>query len=56
MGKDMDFSMFIKSGHILYYFVYFCLKAFGKKRENETHGKISHSTVVRMHFFANFSS
>ena len=25
--------------------VYFRLKAFGKKRENKPHGKISHSTV-----------
>ena len=49
MGKDNDFSAFIKSGHVLYYFscvVYSRLKAFGKKWENKTHGKISHSTVV----------
>ena len=42
------FSVFIKSKHLLHCFscvVYSCLKAFGKKRENKTHGKISHSTV-----------
>ena len=36
MGEDKDFSVFIKSGHVLYCFscvVYFRLKAFGKKRE-----------------------
>ena len=50
MGKDKDFTVFIKSGHVLYYFscvVYSRLKAFGKKREYKTHGKISHSTVLR---------
>ena len=44
MGKDKNFSMFIKSEHVLYYFscvVYSRLKAFGKKRENKTHRKIS---------------
>ena len=38
-GKDEDFSLFIKSGHVLYCFswvVYSCLKAFGK----ENNGKI----------------
>ena len=36
MGKDMYFSVFIKSGHVLYCFfcvVYFRLKAFGKNRK-----------------------
>ena len=49
MGKDKDFPVFFKSGHVLYCFsfvVYFPLKAFGKKRENKSHGKISHSTVI----------
>ena len=49
MGKDNDFSVFIKSGHVLYCFssfVYSRLKAFGNKRENKTHGILSQSTVV----------
>ena len=37
--------MFIKSKHELYCFFLFCLKAFRKKQENKTDGKISHSTV-----------
>ena len=50
MGKDKDFSMFVKSG--MYCIVFSCvvysrLKAFGKIRKNKTHGKISHSTVTR---------
>ena len=48
MGKDKDFSVFIKSGHVLYCVfcvVYSHLKAFRKKTENKTQGKISHSTV-----------
>ena len=43
MGKDQDFFMFIKSGHVMFIFscvVYLCLKAFGEKRENKTHEKI----------------
>ena len=48
MGKDKDLSVFIKSGHVLYfsYVVYSRLKAFGKTRENKTQGKISHFTVL----------
>ena len=41
--------MFIKSGHARYCFscvVYSRLKAFGKKRDNKTHGKISYSTEL----------
>ena len=34
MGKDKDFSVFIKSGHEL-------------KRKNKTHGKIRHTTVFK---------
>ena len=48
MGKDKDFSVFIKSGHVMYSIscvVYFRLKAFGNKRENKTHREIGHSTV-----------
>ena len=49
MGMNKDFSVLIKSGHVLYCFtcvIYCRLKAFGKKRENKTHGKISHSTEL----------
>ena len=49
MGKENDFYVFIKSGHLLYCFscvVYYRLKAFGKKQE--THRKISHSTVYSL--------
>ena len=48
MVKENDFSVFIKSEHVLYCFscvVSSRLKAFGKNRENKTNGKISHSTV-----------
>ena len=46
--KDKDFSVSIKHGHILYCFFLCCLFPFeiGKKRENKTHRKISHSTVL----------
>ena len=50
MGKNKVFSVFIKSRNILYCFswvVYSRLKAFGKKRENKTHGRISQSAVGR---------
>ena len=49
MGKDKDFSVLIKSGLVLYCFLlcYFSrLKAFGKKLENKTHGKVRYSTVT----------
>ena len=49
MGKDKDFSVFIKSGHVPYCFFivnYSRLKAFEKKRENKTHRKISHYTEL----------
>ena len=36
--------------------VYFRLIAFGKKRENKTHGKISHSTVLSYDLFHVFCS
>ena len=48
MGKDKDFSLFIKSGHVLNFFscvVYFRLKAITKNGKKKTQGKISHSTV-----------
>ena len=51
MGKDKDFSVFLKSRHVLSHFSYVVsshLKAFGKKRENKTHGKISFSTVFQL--------
>ena len=50
MGKDKDFSMFVKSGRYCIIFscaVYSRLKAFGKIRKNKTDGKISHFTVTR---------
>ena len=49
MGKDKDFSVCIQSGHVLSYFFMCCLFLFEsirKKRENKTHGKISHSAVI----------
>ena len=48
MGEDKDFSVFIKSGHVLYCLFLWCLFPFEsirKKRENKNHGQISHSTV-----------
>ena len=49
MGKDKDFSVLIKSGHVMYSFFLCCLLPFEsirEKRENKTHGKISHSAVI----------
>ena len=45
MGKEKDFSVFIKSEYVLFPVLCYRLKAFGKKWENKTYGKISHSTV-----------
>ena len=47
--KDIDFSVFLKSGYGLYSFFLWCLlpfKSIREKWENKTHGKISHSTVL----------
>ena len=45
MGKDNDFSKFIKSGHVLYCFFSGIFTHVRKKWENKTQGKINHSTV-----------
>ena len=45
MGKDKDFSVFIKSRHVLYcFFLFESIRE--KKREDKTHGKTSQSTVI----------
>ena len=51
MGKDKDFSVLIKYGHVLYCFFLCCLfpfESFRKKRENKTHVNISHSRVCQL--------
>ena len=52
MGKEKDFSVFIKSGYVLFPVLCYRLKAFGKKWENKTYGKISHSTVYNQNSFS----
>ena len=43
MGKDNDFSVFIKSGHVLFFLC--CLFPFQSIRENTTHRIISYYKV-----------
>ena len=46
MAKDKDFFVLIKSGHVLYCFFLCCLFPFESIRENKTHRKNSHFTVL----------